>query len=359
MMESRSDRWNGFTKMKQVEVNTIAAATGCLAERVPQLHRFTVSLRDGFCKGNYDLELPASENGKGMAEGLATAWKEYGSDRAVIVMLMCANEWNIYDMFHLEALLLLKFCVKLIQVNFDDIVEGGLKQATLREDGALIIDGYEVAVIYFRCGYVPEHYPSQKYWDARLLLELSQCIQCPSVALQLAGTKRVQQELAAPGVLERFVRNVDSVKQLRATFLNMYLLDQTPEGNNAAAKAIANPSDYVIKPQREGGGSNIYNEDVKKTLIDLKDSTIRGSYTMQDRIHPVETTNYFLRHGHLEELKPITVINETGIFGAFVRTGDDIVLNSVPGHYMRTKEATATEGSIRLGNTAIGSPWLN
>ena len=25
-----------------------------------------------------------------------------------------------------------------------------------------IRDGYEVAVIYFRCGYVPEHYPSQK-----------------------------------------------------------------------------------------------------------------------------------------------------------------------------------------------------
>jgi hypothetical protein len=44
----------------------------------------------------------------------------------------------------------------------------------------------------------------------------------------------------------------------------MYSLDQTEEGNSAAAKAITDPSSYILKPQREGGGmvkfSKIYSK---------------------------------------------------------------------------------------------------
>jgi glutathione synthase len=64
--------------------------------------------------------------------------------------------------------------------------------------------GYEAAVIYFRTAYSPAHYLSQKHWDARLMFERSRSIQCPSVAMQLAGSKRVQEELGRPGVLEKF-----------------------------------------------------------------------------------------------------------------------------------------------------------
>ena len=37
----------------------------------------------------------------------------------------------------------------------------------------------EVAVIYFRCGYAPEQYPTEKEWEARLLIERSLAIKCP------------------------------------------------------------------------------------------------------------------------------------------------------------------------------------
>ena len=36
--------------------------------------------------------------------------------------------------------------------------------------------------------------------------------------------------------------------------INCELTVQTLEGDAAAAKAIAKPSDYILKPQREGGG---------------------------------------------------------------------------------------------------------
>ena len=36
------------------------------------------------------------------------------------------------------------------------------------------------------------------------MMERSRAIKCPSAALHLAGTKKVQQVLASPGVLERY-----------------------------------------------------------------------------------------------------------------------------------------------------------
>lgn len=41
--------------------------------------------------------------------------------------------------------------------------------------------------------------------QGRALIEASTAAKCPSVTYQLAGAKKVQQDLAAPGVVERFV----------------------------------------------------------------------------------------------------------------------------------------------------------
>jgi hypothetical protein len=59
------------------------------------------------------------------------------------------------------------------------------------------------AVVYFRAGYSPRHYPTEKEWEARLLLERSTASLSPGVAYQLVGTKKVQQCLASPGALEQ------------------------------------------------------------------------------------------------------------------------------------------------------------
>lgn len=41
--------------------------------------------------------------------------------------------------------------------------------------------------------------------QARALIESSTACKCPSVTYQLAGSKKVQQDLARPGVVERFI----------------------------------------------------------------------------------------------------------------------------------------------------------
>ena len=81
--------------------------------------------------------------------------------------------------------------------------------------------------MYFRCGYSPDQYPSADgcEWEARLTIERSRAIKCPSIAYHLAGTKKVQQILTHPGVLEDLMGDDDKVKKIRASFTGLYSLD--------------------------------------------------------------------------------------------------------------------------------------
>ena len=51
-------------------------------------------------------------------------------------------------------------------------------------------------------------------------------VKCPSVGGQLAGTKKVQQVLAEPGMLERFFSDPEEIKRIRDTFTGHYSLDK-------------------------------------------------------------------------------------------------------------------------------------
>lgn len=63
-------------------------------------------------------------------------------------------------------------------------------------------------------------------WEARLLLERSRAVKCPDIATQLAGTKKVQQELSQPGTLEKLLPGrAEAVARIRATFAGLYSLD--------------------------------------------------------------------------------------------------------------------------------------
>lgn len=125
---------------------------------------------------------------------------------------------------------------------------------------------YEVAVIYFRAGYDPSHYHGQNEWDARYMMECSTAIKCPSIQYHLAGTKKVQQALAQPGMLERFINDPEEIRAIGKIFTGLYSLDDNEDGNTTYEMAINDPDNFVLKPQREGGGNNIYGQDIPDTL---------------------------------------------------------------------------------------------
>ena len=57
-------------------------------------------------------------------------------------------------------------------------------------------------------------------------MERSRAIKCPTVRSQLSGCKKVQQELARPGAVERFIQDTAAVQRIRNTFAGLYSLEQ-------------------------------------------------------------------------------------------------------------------------------------
>ena len=56
-------------------------------------------------------------------------------------------------------------------------------------------------------------------------MERSKAIKCPTVCYQLAGSKKVQQELCRGGAVEKYFTDAEICGRLRSTFANQYSLD--------------------------------------------------------------------------------------------------------------------------------------
>lgn len=79
--------------------------------------------------------------------------------------------------------------------------------------------------------------------------------------LSTSRDQKIQQELAREGAVERFVSDEKEAAKIRSVFAGQYSLDLDPDGDRNAETAINNPGDYVLKPQREGGGNNHYDDE--------------------------------------------------------------------------------------------------
>ena len=56
---------------------------------------------------------------------------------------------------------------------------------------------------------------------------------------------------------------------------------------------------YVLKPQREGGGNNIWGDDVRKTLVALDNHPSRAQYILMRRITPTVLENRLIQRGSI------------------------------------------------------------
>ncbi|KAI1892780.1 hypothetical protein AGOR_G00137050 [Albula goreensis] len=339
---------DGNMSLKQIEINTIAASFGGLSSQTPDVHRHILKVA-----GRPEEQKLVMDNNPaaGLAKAMAMAWKLYGSERAVVMFLVEDNQINIYDHRYVENELWTRN-IPVIRRRFEDVCKTGL----LDQDKKLFVDGQEVAIVYFRHGYIPQNYNEQN-WEARLMMERSKAVKCPDISTHLAGTKKVQQELTRPGVLENFFPDdPEAVAQIRATFAGQYSLDMGEEGDKTVAMALANPDQFVLKPQREGGGNNLYGADICQVLSEVRSSSKRMAYILMEKVQPEPVCNYLLRRG--SPLKLCTCLSELGIFGAYVRQGTDMVLNETAGHLLRTKSAEHSDGGVAAGVAVLDNPLL-
>ncbi|THG08908.1 hypothetical protein TEA_015822 [Camellia sinensis var. sinensis] len=292
----------------QIELNTISSSFPGLSCLVSELHR---SLLNQYKEqlGLDSRRIPGNSSVSRFAEALAKAWTEYNNPRAVVMFVVQPAERNI--------------------------------------------GGQAIAVIYFRAGYAPTDYPSESEWKARLLMEQSSAVKCPSISYHLAGTKKIQQELAKPNVLERFLENKDDIAKVRKCFAGLWSLDDSI----IVKDAIEKPEFYVMKPQREGGGNNIYGDDVRKTLLRLQEERTEedAAYILMQRIFPTIAPTFLMRDGicHKDH-----AVSELGIYGAYLRNKDNVIMNEECGYLMRTKVSSSNEGGVAAGFAVLDSLYL-
>nr|CAB3492128.1 unnamed protein product [Digitaria exilis] len=152
--------------------------------------------------------------------------------------------------------------------------------------------------------------------------------------------------------LHRFLDNKEDISKLRRSFAGLWSLDN----EEIVKSAIEKPDLFVLKPQREGGGNNIYGHDLRDTLIKLqKEQESLAAYILMQRIFPKTSLTPLVRGGDwFEDL----TISELGIYGAYLRNKDKVILNNHCGYLMRTKVSSSNEGGVAAGFAVLDSIYL-
>ncbi|KDQ49237.1 hypothetical protein JAAARDRAFT_143710 [Jaapia argillacea MUCL 33604] len=372
------------TSLRQVEFNTISSSFGPLSERTATLHNY-LRASTGYYDSSPYLKaenFPENRTTAGLAEGLAVAHAAYGVPDARILFVVQAGERNVFDQRWLEYQVLESHGIHVIRQTLDELAKSAtldIKSNVLRISSTTF-KSYEIAVIYFRAGYTPSDFPTSAQYETRFLLERSRAIKCPSIPLQLAGGKKVQEVLTKPGVLEHFLADEgrwegqtfskDDLAELRASWMGMWGLDdddaETSDSGAEAKetsgvrKAREQASSLVLKPQREGGGNNVYKSSIPPFLDHLPPRERQAWIAMELIVPPEGLGNYLIRAGSGSEggVKA-DVVSELGIFG-WALFGDPSVevKEKEIGWLVRTKGKDSDEGGVAAGFSVLDSILL-
>lgn len=334
--------------LMQVELNTISSSFGCLCTLVGQMHRYIME-HQGASQQELS-QLPDNDVTAQYVDAMAAAVQEYGQPQAIVLFVVQPGEKNSYDQQWLQTALWERHKIQTVRRTLAQLHH----EAKISSSGQLSIQDQAVALVYFRAGYAPTDYPTSVEWDIREQLEHCDAALCPSVAYQLSGAKKVQQDLARPQVLDRFLDDKEQVDLIRACFAGLWGLDDLDDPETAAVlqQAQEQPDLFVLKPQREGGGNNLYGEAAQQKLQTRKGLS---AYILMQRIRPPINRSLMVREGKLLETD---TLSELGIFGSFLRRGDKVLLNNEAGHLIRTKAATSDEGGVAAGFAVLDSPLL-
>lgn len=332
-----------------------------------------LQLSTGYCNASPLLighNLPANTSLSSIHEALTVAHFAYKDStlthrQIAILFVVQPGERNVFDQRSLEYELQEKHLIPVHRRTFDELRH----EASLDPSSSALLlqtpegSKVEISLVYYRAGYTPTDYTTSAHYDVRQLLERSLAIKCPSIALQLAGSKKIQAILAKPGVVESFLVpdsskgymepfTEEDVKDLRASWMDMWGLEE-PDG---VAWARERYQELVLKPQREGGGNNIYKGDIPSFLDRLEEKERQAWIAMELIKVPKGGENYLVRSG--SEVVKCQTVSELGIFGwALFGKGKESRYGD-GGYLLRTKGEDSNEGGVATGFSVLDSVVL-
>ncbi|OCK82513.1 glutathione synthetase [Lepidopterella palustris CBS 459.81] len=366
-------------EIKQVEINTFSCAGGTHGNiatnmhhhlnRIPVYQTPASSQHPSYPTHPVTLSsLPSTNTIASLVSSLAAAHTAYGPPEisvrsTAILMIVQPNNINICDERPIEYGLWSRDPpVPCYRAKFPlDI----LTHTEISPSGALLyyppngVGKFEISVAYMRAGYDAEEHDIRGI-EARVMIEGSHAIKCPSVLAQLATFKKVQQALSMPGAVERFLPPLKA-ERVRATFAPMYALDESELGLRGRELA-KNPDmavHHVLKPSLEGGGHNIYRADIPRFLEEMPEEEWRN-YVLMEMIRPPKLSNVLLTAGGTYKGG---VVSELGVFGTCLwKKGKEgraqMVDNKMAGWSFKTKAEDVDEMSVVKGYGCFDTPCL-
>ena len=342
-------------RVRQVEVNAIASsmsAHSCSAQALHEhlLAKYRVAPQSG-------LKFPENSSLSLVAQGLVDAFEAYGSESAYILLVAEERSLNFSDQFLIELeVRKLRPGIRFVRRSFASLPEL-IKLGPNKE--LLLEDNKECGLVYFRYCYDPTQYNFREAWDVRLMLERSKAIKCPSINFHLAGAKKFQQVLNSHQQLERYLES-SAAQSLSEVFAKIWSIEaDNANGREGFELGISGSKNLVLKPQREGGGHNIFGQDIKPFLERIVDSEERTQYIIMEYINSPREKNWLLLPDDSNDASRLSksdlLVSELGIFGSILAEGTTVRSNRAAGYLVRSKRFGVNEGGVATGYAGISS----
>jgi len=321
---------------KWVETNVTAAGMGPFGEHAGLLQRDFVHQLD---RPGAPVPNPASKRQAQFlvdaARGVHPRAKQVPGP--LIVFAVDKQEDNRYDQDVLQAAIEAAGG-RAIRLSLEELAQ----RSTVRNQRLCLPAEGCVDLVYFRTGYNLEQFDAPGLLDWRVKLEGLNIALCPTLDLQLAGSKWQQMllERADDSLYRHLGFMPEEIADLRAL-----MVDQHPAtALDARTTREMIGRGWLLKSQREGGGSVLTGE---PALAALADSIPADSVVMapiESRSMPGPTP--VLRDGEISTAGPRTA--ELGLFTA----GESA---AAAGYLVRSKPAGRLEAGIHAGHGMLDS----
>ncbi|EFC44927.1 eukaryotic glutathione synthetase [Naegleria gruberi] len=355
---------------QQVELNTVSSAFGALGATTHKLHSYLQQYRSWLVPEYPEQELEPNNSLENIVNVMRQSHEtfvqenpsNFGSMPYFMLFVVQDGERNVGDQKPYEHLLLQKYGIFVLRRSMKELIGNVelVKDEKSNRQHLVIEKQYPVSVVYFRSGYTPDDFPTENEWEVRSVLETCTAIKCPTIGVQLVGTKKIQQIMFEDAVLQKYLTK-EEAQSVKEAFTGIYSLEES-ESLQYMREAFENPDDYVLKPQREGGGNLVYGEKLKEYLdIILHDkshteyASIKYTYILMKKIKPQLHNKDIIRQGQVAGGE---CISELGIYGIYLGNGSQELTNGSAGYLLRTKLAKFQDGGVASGVASMDSIYL-
>ena len=345
----------------QIEFNTIAVSMFSFSDKLKKFYSFFSNKYPNIYERYKDKEIPLEKKDviPEFSSSLIESIKLFSPENyknTLIIFVVQENEKNVFDQRTIENELYEKYNILSKRLTLNEIA----KNCKVDEKGQISYEEKIISLFYFRAGYTPSDYKDEESWKGREMIELSTAIKVPNINLFLTTLKVFQYELTKPDILKKYINEELISNDIIRFFTKIYYLrDMDKEKQKELFNQItSNPHSYVIKPQREGGGNNYYDDKIIP-LLPKDDSEPSDELLNSIIMERIEAPEYETLNLIDEKVIVNTINSEFSVYGVIISSDEKIYnINKSVGFLVRSKDKNEGEGGVIHGSGCVDLPCL-